>query len=75
MPLRTGPVAVANLGVVVTFRLPLVVVACAAVLDGVAEEELLEEELPEEAQPVSSANAAPMAGIARRLPIWPSTLA
>jgi hypothetical protein len=76
VPLRTGPVAGANLGVVVTFRLPLSVVLCAGVLDVLADEdELLEVELPEEPQPESRASAAHAAGIARHLPICLRTLA
>jgi hypothetical protein len=52
------------------------VVLCAGVLDVVADEdELPDDELLEEPQPESSANAAQTAGIARRLPIWLSTLA
>jgi hypothetical protein len=52
------------------------VVLCVGVLDVVADEdELLDEELLEEPQPESSANDAHTAGMARRLPIWPSTLA
>jgi len=54
----------------------LLVVLCAGVLDVLADEdELPDDELLELPQPVSSANAAQMAGMARRLPIWPSTLA
>jgi hypothetical protein len=64
------------LGVVVTFRLPLLVVLCAGVLDVAADEdELLDEELLEEPHPESSASATHVTGMARRLPIWPSTLA
>jgi len=73
VPLRTGPVAGANLGVVVTFRPPLLVLLCDDVPDVVAgEEELLEDELP---QPESRASAAHAAGIARHLPICLRTLA
>jgi hypothetical protein len=76
VPLRTGPVAGANLGVVVTFRLPLLVVLCVGVLDVVADEdEPPDDELLELPQPLSRASAAHVAEIVKRLLICLRTLA
>jgi len=64
------------LGVVVTFRLPLLVVLCVGVLDVAPDEdELLDDEPLELPQPVSRASAAHTARVARRLLICLRTLA
>lgn len=72
MPLLTAPVAGANFGVVVTFRLELCVFA--AVLD-VLDEPLPEELLLEEPQPANATSAAHAASADRRVLICTSTLA
>ena len=77
MPLLTGPLAGTNFGVVVAFRLPLVLVFAVAVLAVLEVAELLEvvEELLDDPHPASATSAAHTASVARRLLIGEATLA
>ena len=72
MPLLTEPVAGANFGVVVTFRLDELVLPAVLV---VLEELLLEEPLLDEPQPAKAMSATQAASAGRRVRICTSTLA
>ena len=69
MPLFVGPLAGANFGVVVAFRLEELV------LPAVLEALLLDELLLEEPQPANARSAAQVASAERRVRICTSTLA
>jgi hypothetical protein len=83
VPLRTGPVAVANFGVVVTFKPPVVCVEeedvpelpVVAVAVAVVVLELALEELPEEPHPDSARRARQTVSVRERLLICARTLA
>jgi hypothetical protein len=77
MPLLTGPLAGTNFGVVVAFRLPLVLVFAVAVLAVLEAVELLAlvEELLDEPHPANATRAVHAASMARRLLIGEATLA
>ncbi len=72
MPLLTAPVAGANFGVVVAFRLDELVLATVLVL---LAELLLDEPLLDEPQPAKAMSAAQAASAGRRVRICTSTLA
>jgi hypothetical protein len=68
VPLWTGPLAGANFGVVVTFKLPGACVEVELLDDAAALEALeLDEELLEEPQPLSTSSAAHTAAAGRQL--------
>jgi hypothetical protein len=77
VPLCTGPLAVTNFGVVVTFRPPLVPVFAPGVEVVAEAAELLEvvDELLDDPHPANATSAAQTENVARRLLICARTLA